>query len=112
VKQRRFKIELTERQQLFLALLLVIMVAISVLYCLGLASLSLRRSLENGAEPWRQPTATEESSDLRPFFVFTRIADIGPRDPARETSHDLAPSWGSGAGGFDRMGLGRYNWRA
>ena len=111
MKRRRFKIELTERQQLFLALLLVIMVAVSMLYCLGFASLTLRRSLENEAEPWRQPTATEEGSDLRPFSVFTRIADAGPREPAWETAHELAPSWESGAGRFDRRALGRYNRR-
>jgi hypothetical protein len=42
VKRRRPRIELTDDQHLFLAILLVILVAVSMLYCLGVGSLMLR----------------------------------------------------------------------
>jgi len=42
VKRRRPRIELTDDQHLFLAILLVILVAVSMLYCLGLGGLLLR----------------------------------------------------------------------
>jgi hypothetical protein len=42
VKRRRPRIELTDDQHLILGILLVILVAVSMLYCLGLGSLLLR----------------------------------------------------------------------
>jgi hypothetical protein len=47
VKRRRLNTQLTERQLLILAVLLVILIAISMLYCLGLTSLALRERLES-----------------------------------------------------------------
>ena len=46
MKRRRLEIQLSEGQQLILALLLVILVAISMLYCLGLASVALQQNWE------------------------------------------------------------------
>ena len=51
MKRRRLSIELDERQQLILALLVVIMVAFSMLYCLGLASVLLRENLDKAPLP-------------------------------------------------------------
>ncbi|MFN2290552.1 MAG: hypothetical protein ACK2UC_05100 [Anaerolineae bacterium] len=42
MKRRHPRIELTDDQHLFLAILLVILVAVSMLYCLGLGGLMLR----------------------------------------------------------------------
>jgi hypothetical protein len=42
VKRHRARIELTDDQHLFLAILLVVLVALSMLYCLGLGGLMLR----------------------------------------------------------------------
>lgn len=47
MRRRRPRIELTDDQQLFLAILLVILVALSILYCLGLGGLMLR-------DTWRE----------------------------------------------------------
>lgn len=47
VKRRRLHVQLSERQQLLIGLVLVILVAISLLYCLGFASLALRQAWEN-----------------------------------------------------------------
>jgi hypothetical protein len=52
VKRQRFRVQLTYRQQLVLALMLVILLAISLLYCLGLASVALRQALENSPSLW------------------------------------------------------------
>ena len=78
MKRQRLSIELSEEQQLILALLVVILVAVSMLYCLGFASVVLRENWVNApfsldendssleeapmsSEPIREPTlqATE-----------------------------------------------------
>lgn len=50
------RIQLSEEQQLILGLVLVILVAISLLYCLGFSSIALRQAWENAPLPW---TGTE-----------------------------------------------------
>jgi hypothetical protein len=52
VKRRRLKPQLTERQQLIIGFVLVILVAISMLYCLGLASVALRQAWEQSPLQW------------------------------------------------------------
>lgn len=52
MKGRRRHIQLSEQQQFILALLLVILVAVSLLYCLGFASLALRQAWEDTTLPW------------------------------------------------------------
>ncbi len=49
--KRRPSFELTDEHYLILALLLVILLAISLLYCLGFASLSLRHALDSTPSP-------------------------------------------------------------
>jgi hypothetical protein len=66
VKRRRLHTQLTERQQLILAMLLIILVAISLLYCLGLASLALRQVWRETAFPTNGVNPTEEQIDLTP----------------------------------------------
>ena len=46
MKRKRLDLRLTERQQLVIGFVLVILVAISMLYCLGLASVALRQAWE------------------------------------------------------------------
>ena len=46
MKRKRLDLQLTERQQLVIGFVLVILVAISMLYCLGLASVALRQAWE------------------------------------------------------------------
>jgi hypothetical protein len=74
VKRRRLNTQLTERQLLILAVLLVIVIAISMLYCLGLASLALRERLESSP-----PSA----NDLGPFQEATSTAlPLLPSEPS------------------------------
>jgi len=54
VKRKRPSLQLSEEQQLILGLLLVILVAGSLLYCLGFASLAVREAWENGPLPWTE----------------------------------------------------------
>jgi hypothetical protein len=69
VKRRRVRIELTERQQLILAVLLVILVAISLLYCLGLGSLLLRQAWRNTTLPWDEATSPVQNVEMTPVFL-------------------------------------------
>ncbi len=64
MKRRRPHARLTERQQLILALLLVIFVAISMLYCLGFASLALRQAWRDATLPWNGAYPAEGTLDL------------------------------------------------
>jgi hypothetical protein len=64
VKQRRNKLQLSEKQQLILGLMLVILVAVSMLYCLGFASLALRQVWENAPLPWDTTGPPGESIEL------------------------------------------------
>jgi hypothetical protein len=69
VKRRRSKVELTERQELILAIVLVILVAVSVLYCLGFASLALRHVWENQPLPWAETNPLAPSTVPAPAQV-------------------------------------------
>jgi hypothetical protein len=54
VKPKRLNLQLTERQQVVLGFVLVILVAVSMLYCLGFASVALRNAWESGPLPWSE----------------------------------------------------------
>ena len=69
MKRRRLRLELSDRQQLAFALVMVLLLAISMLYCLGLASLTLRNNLENTPLPWN-PTAVPPQDIDRPQEVL------------------------------------------
>lgn len=64
MKQKRSKLQLSDQQQLILGLLLVILVAVSMLYCLGFASLALREVWENAPLPWDETGPPAESTEL------------------------------------------------
>jgi hypothetical protein len=69
VKRKRLHMQLTERQQVIIGLMLVILVAISMLYCLGFASLALRQAWESGPLPWSEggDYYLEEGVELSPI---------------------------------------------
>jgi len=54
VKRKRLNLQLTERQQVLIGFVLVILVAISMLYCLGIASVALRETWENSPLLWNE----------------------------------------------------------
>ncbi len=51
---------------MLLALLAVILLAISMLYCLGFASLAVRQTWENAPLPWNGTKVPEDEVDLLP----------------------------------------------
>ncbi len=51
MKRRRLSVQLSEQQQMIVAVLLVILVAVSVLYCLGFASTVVLQNWEAGTLP-------------------------------------------------------------
>ena len=66
MKRRRRSFQLTEEQQLIAGLLLVILVAVSLLYCLGFASLALREAWENAPLPWSETEFPPENLEMGP----------------------------------------------
>jgi hypothetical protein len=66
VKRRRRKLQLNDQQQLIVGLLLVILVAISLLYCLGFASLALREAWQDAPLPWSGTEPPPENLELGP----------------------------------------------
>lgn len=63
MKLKRPRIEVNERQQLVLAILVIILLSISILYCLGLASLAVRQAWENAPVPGTSTELPVESID-------------------------------------------------
>jgi hypothetical protein len=84
-------VELTEEQQLALAVLVVILVAISMLYCLGLASLALRDSWEELPLPWNGTSLPEPDTGMMPRapakepILPTRAEGLLPLERERRT---------------------------
>lgn len=66
MKHRRRKLQLDEQQQLIVGLLLVILVAVSLLYCLGFASLALREAWEDTPLLWSGTEPPPENLELGP----------------------------------------------
>ena len=51
MKRPRLRLQMTYRQHLILAVILVVLLTVSLLYCLGFASLTLYHAWENNALP-------------------------------------------------------------
>jgi len=66
VKRRRLTLQLSYRQSLALALLLVVLLAVSLLYCLGFASMALLQAWEDQPLPWNDVEWPIESIDTTP----------------------------------------------
>jgi hypothetical protein len=82
VKRKRLNLQLTERQQLVIGFVLVILVAISLLYCLGFASVALRQAWESGPLPWSENNNPEGSIELQPTpLVEPTDSGLLPADP-------------------------------
>ena len=64
MKRRGLNVQLTEQQHLILALLLVILLAVSMLYCLGLASLAIRQAWGDSPLPWSETNLPEEDIEI------------------------------------------------
>jgi hypothetical protein len=64
VKRRRLNVQLTEQQHLILALLLVILLAVSMLYCLGFASLAMRQAWGDSPLPWSETSLPQEDIEV------------------------------------------------
>ena len=59
-KAPRFPSRLTDEQLLILGLLLVVLLAVSMLYCLGFASLAIRENWQRAPLPWNGTTPADE----------------------------------------------------
>ena len=70
-RRRRLGLALTERQQLALVMILVVLLAASLLYCLGFASLALRQVWEKIPVPWTSPESLEEELTPAPEITST-----------------------------------------
>ena len=78
VKPKRLNLQLTERQQLIIGFVLVILVAVSMLYCLGFASVALRNAWESGPLPWSENgNYPAESSPVPPTPVVEPVDNSG-----------------------------------
>jgi hypothetical protein len=62
----RFSSRLSEEQLLILGLLLVVLLAFSMLYCLGFASLAIRENWQRAPLPWNGTTPVEELPSSTP----------------------------------------------
>jgi len=59
-KRPRFPSQLSDEQLLILGLLLVVLLAVSMLYCLGFASLAIRDNWQRAPLPWNGTTPLDE----------------------------------------------------
>ncbi len=78
MKRRKLKLQPNEQQQLLLGILLVILLAISLLYCLGFASMLLLQAWENAPLPWNATDTLEEDIDL----TATPVVEPADSSPA------------------------------
>ena len=79
MKRKRLDLKLTERQQLVVGIVLVVLVAISLLYCLGFASVALRQAWESGPlQQWNESENyyLEEGLDLTPAPAVEPTATV------------------------------------
>ena len=81
MKRKRLDLQLTERQQLIIGFVLVVLVAISMLYCLGLASVALRQAWEQG------PLQLNDSEN----YLFEEMLDLTPQPIVAPTDTGPAP---------------------
>jgi hypothetical protein len=64
VKKRRAKLQLNDEQQLILGFVLVILLAVSMLYCLGFASIMVRQTWEDAPLPGYGTASLEEGTSV------------------------------------------------
>ena len=62
MKRKRTKLQLSDEQLMILGFLLVILLAVSMLYCLGFASIAVRQTWENAPLPWNDESSPYEST--------------------------------------------------
>ena len=84
MRRRQGGWNLSEEQQLILGLLLVILVAISLLYCLGFASLVLREAWEKSPLPWSETEPPPENLELEPMAPTLPTEPSPTAPPERE----------------------------
>ena len=77
MKRKHLSLQLTERQQVLIGFVLVILVAISMLYCLGFASVALRQTWENSPLLWNQNNGYSEGGTELPGTPLAEPADSG-----------------------------------
>lgn len=80
MKGRVSRPALSERQQLILGLVLVILLAISMLYCLGVASMVLRQAWESGPLPWETASPAVDTVEV-PSNPTLEVPDNGTSLP-------------------------------
>ena len=85
MKRSRWRLELTERQQLTAALLLIILLAGSLLYCLGFASLALRQVTETFLEG-REEVPVPSGSPMWPADDVELLPMPNPTQPPQLTA--------------------------
>ena len=80
MKRKRLNLQLTEKQQLVIGFVLVILVAISMLYCLGFASVALRNAWENSPLPWSENNNYPAESTALPAtpLIEATDSDVAP----------------------------------
>jgi hypothetical protein len=66
MKRRRPRKSITEEQQVILAVLAIVLLAISMLYCLGFATIIVRQIWEGGPLPRENIDLPQESLDATP----------------------------------------------
>jgi hypothetical protein len=64
VKRPHLNLQFSEEQQVILAVVLVVLLAISMLYCLGLTSLVVRHNWERAPLPWSGTELPAEELEL------------------------------------------------
>ena len=77
MKRKHLNLQLTERQQVVIGFVLVILVAISMLYCLGFASVVLRSAWESSPLLWNENNNYPEVSTDPPRTPLVEPADSG-----------------------------------
>ena len=81
MKRPRLRGQLSEEQQVILAVLLVVLLAISMLYCLGLTSVVLRANLTNTPLPLNNTELPKEGIESPSFPSPTESTDAEPPSP-------------------------------
>jgi hypothetical protein len=66
LKRRRLGVQLGEEQLVIFAVVLVILVAVSMLYCLGIAMLALHEGWESAPIPWNDTDLPVEEIETLP----------------------------------------------
>ncbi len=80
MKKRRARLQLNDEQQLILGFVLVILLAISMLYCLGFASVAVRQTWVGSPLPTVDTSVPDEGTPL-PATVFVEPTVTGATLP-------------------------------